>query len=161
MTAIVLHISFRRHDIRYGRPLFGEPKSLTAHVHRKTPDIFCQCSLPHDEPLVRHPTCPPWSFRCHGKLDCMRLDPAASARSSLGPAAYSGYEQVFGPRLVGRWPRHLVVDGLEIIDSLLEGGNFTIHPRCLRLNEAFQNYSRQRRGGEGVNNPSTAIPKKT
>src|SRR6266481_9521250 len=60
-AAIVLHISFRRHDIRYGRPLFGEPKSLMAHVHRKTPGNFCRCSLPPGEPILRHPTCPPWS----------------------------------------------------------------------------------------------------
>jgi hypothetical protein len=37
---------------------------------------------------------------CRGKIDCARLDPAASARSSLGPAAYSEYERVFGSRLV-------------------------------------------------------------
>ena len=65
----------------------------------------------------------------------MRLDPAATARSSLGPAAYSEYEQVFGSRLVARWPRHLVLDGLETIDLLLESGNLLIHPRCSRLKE--------------------------
>jgi phage terminase large subunit-like protein len=43
---------------------------------------------------------------CHGKIDCVRLDPAAAARSSLGPAAYSEYEQVFGSRFIGRWPCH-------------------------------------------------------
>jgi hypothetical protein len=50
-AAIVLHISFRRHDIRYGRPLFGEPKSLMAPVHRKTPGNFGRCSLPSGEPF--------------------------------------------------------------------------------------------------------------
>jgi hypothetical protein len=32
---------------------------------------------------------------CFGKIDLVRLDPAASARSSLGPAAYAEYEQGF------------------------------------------------------------------
>jgi hypothetical protein len=48
---------------------------------------------------------------CRGRIDCVRLDPAASARSSLGPAAYSEYEQVFGSRLVARWPGHLAWTG--------------------------------------------------
>jgi Terminase large subunit, T4likevirus-type, N-terminal len=95
---------------------------------------------------------------CFGKVDCVRLDPAATARSSLGPAAYSEYEQVFGPRLVGRWPKHLVLDGLDTIDLLLDNGNLLIHPRCTRLKEAFQNYSRQRRGGEWLNYPVDGHP---
>ena len=78
----------------------------------------------------------------------MRLDPAAVARTSLGPAAYAEYEQVFGSRLVARWPRHLVLDGLVMLDLLLESGNLLIHPRCSRLRDAFQTYARQRRGGE-------------
>jgi hypothetical protein len=31
-AAIALDISFRRHDIRHGRPVFGEPKSLMARA---------------------------------------------------------------------------------------------------------------------------------
>ncbi len=95
---------------------------------------------------------------CNGKLDCVRLDPAATARSSLGPAAYSEYEQVFGPRLVARWPRHLVLDGLDMIDVLLESDRLSIHPRCLRLKEAFQTYSRQRRGGIRDAFPEGLVP---
>ena len=95
---------------------------------------------------------------CHGKIDFVRLDPAATARSSLGPAAYSEYEQVFGSRLVARWPRHLVLDGLDMIDLLLESGNLLIHPRCLRLKDAFQTYSRQRRGGEWIDYPADSHP---
>ena len=68
---------------------------------------------------------------CHGKLDLVRLDPAATARSSLGPAAYSEYEQVFGSRFVARWPRHLVLDGLETLDLLLESGNLVDPPAVL------------------------------
>jgi hypothetical protein len=95
---------------------------------------------------------------CRGKIDCVRLDPAASARSSLGPVAYSEYEQVFGSRLVARWPRHLVLDGLETLDLLLESGNLLIHPRCSRLKDAFQTYSRQRRGGEWIDYPADGHP---
>ncbi len=95
---------------------------------------------------------------CHGKIDCVRLDPAAAARTSLGPAAYAEYEQVFGSRLVARWPRHLVLDGLEMLDLLLESGNLLIHPRCMRLRDAFQNYARQRRGGEWIDYPADGHP---
>ena len=66
---------------------------------------------------------------CRGKIDCVRLDPAAAARSSLGPAAYSEYEQVFGSRLIGRWPSHQVLDGLQTLDLLLESGDLLIRPR--------------------------------
>ena len=38
---------------------------------------------------------------CRGRIDAVRLDPAAVQRSSLGPAAYGEYERVFGPRIVG------------------------------------------------------------
>jgi hypothetical protein len=33
-----------------------------------------------------------------------------------------------------------------------------IHPRCLRVKEAFQTYSRQRRGGEWINYPADSHP---
>ena len=95
---------------------------------------------------------------CHGKIDLVRVDPAASARSSLGPAAYSEYERVFGPRILARWPRHLVLDGLETLDLLLESGNLLIHPRCSRLKAAFQTYRRQRRGGQWVDFPADGHP---
>ena len=71
-------------------------------------------------------------LQCHGRIDAVRLDPAASARSSLGPAAYSEYERVFGPRIVARWPQHLVLDGLGVLENLLDTGDLTIHPRCVR-----------------------------
>ena len=67
---------------------------------------------------------------CHGRIDLVRLDPAASARSSLGPAAYSEYEREFGSRIIGRWPTHLVLDGLDTIENLLDTGDLKIHPRA-------------------------------
>ena len=95
---------------------------------------------------------------CHGRIDLVRLDPAASARSSLGPAAYSEYERVFGSRIIARWPQHLVLDGLDTIENLLETGDLKIHPRCTRLKDAFRNYCRQRRGGQWVDFPADGHP---
>jgi hypothetical protein len=95
---------------------------------------------------------------CRGRIDLVRVAPAASARSSLGPAAYSEYERVFGSRLLARWPQHMVLDGLETLDVLLETGNLLIHPRCLRLKAAFQSYCRQRRGGQWIDFPADHHP---
>jgi hypothetical protein len=95
---------------------------------------------------------------CRGRIDVVRLDPAASARSSLGPAAYGEYERVFGPRIVARWPQHLVLDGLDTIELLLDAGCLTIHPRCVRLKEAFASYCRQRHGGQWIDFPADGHP---
>lgn len=95
---------------------------------------------------------------CRGRIDQVRLDPAASARSSLGPAAYSEYEREFGQRITARWPQHLVLDGLDTLELLLDSGYLTIHPRCVRLKEAFRNYARQRRGGQWIDFPADGHP---
>jgi len=95
---------------------------------------------------------------CRGRIDVVRLDPAATARSSLGPAAYSEYERVFGSRIIARWPQHLVLDGLDTLELLLDTGNLTIHPRCARLKDAFRNYCRQRRRGQWVDFPADGHP---
>jgi hypothetical protein len=89
----------------------------------------------------------------HGRLDVVRLDPAASAKTGIGPAAYSEYERVFGSRVLGRWPVHSVVDGLDQIEILLETGCLIIHPRCTRLIAAFHGYSRAKRGGTILDYP--------
>ena len=99
-----------------------------------------------------------YQLPCQGRLDLVRLDPAATARSSLGPAAYSEYERVFGSRILARWPQHLVLDGLDTLELLLETGNLTIHPRCVRLRDAFRNYCRQRRGGQWIDFPADGHP---
>ena len=93
-----------------------------------------------------------------GRIDLVRLDPAASARSSLGPAAYGEYERVFGSRIVSRWPIHLVLDGLDMIESVLDTGNLLIHPRCPKLKDAFLNYAKQKRGGQFVDYPADGHP---
>ena len=65
---------------------------------------------------------------------------------------------MFGPRIVARWPQHLVLDGLDTLELLLESGDLTIHPRCVRLKDAFRNYCRQRRGGQWIDFPADGHP---
>jgi hypothetical protein len=81
-----------------------------------------------------------------------------SQRPPQGDWRVWGYEQVFGSRFVARWPRHLVLAGLETLDLLLESRNLVIHSRCTRLKDAFQTYSRQRRGGEWIDYPADSHP---
>jgi hypothetical protein len=89
-----------------------------------------------------------------GRPDVVRLDPAATARSGLGPAAYGEYERVFGARILSRWPEHRVLDGLDQVEVLLESGCLLIHPRCVHLKAAFQNYVRKRGpGGDWLDVP--------
>ncbi len=56
------------------------------------------------------------------------------------------------------WPFHLVADGLDTIELLLDSGNLLIHPRCTRLKDAFQNYCRKRRRGEWLDIPADGHP---
>src|SRR5262245_50980442 len=95
---------------------------------------------------------------CRGRLDVVRIDPAASARSSLGPAAYGEYERVFGSRVLARWPHHLVLDGLDTLESLLDTGNLLLHPRCQHLRSAFLNYCKSQRGGQWIDFPADGHP---
>jgi phage terminase large subunit-like protein len=88
-----------------------------------------------------------------GRLEVVRVDPAASAQTGVGPTAYAEYERVFGSRVLGRWPIHPVVDGLDQVEILLDSGCLLIHPRCKHLIAAFQNYRRARRGGEILDYP--------
>ena len=44
------------------------------------------------------------------------------------------------------------------IELLLETGDLTIHPRCVRLKDAFRNYCRQRRGGQWIDFPADGHP---
>ena len=89
---------------------------------------------------------------CRGQIANVWIDPAADARSGLGPAAFSEYQRLFGHAL-SRSPYGLVVDGLDQIELLLETDCLIIHPRCADLKSAFLNYRRQQRGGEFLNKP--------
>jgi hypothetical protein len=88
-----------------------------------------------------------------GVVNAVRLDPASSAKTGVGPTVYSEYDRVFGPRVLARWPIHPVVDGLDQIEILLDSGCLLIHPRCRRLIAAFQNYRRAKRGAEILDCP--------
>jgi len=66
--------------------------------------------------------------------------------------------ETFGSRILARWPRHLVLDGLDTLELLLDAGNLTIHPRCARLKDAFRNDCRQRRGGQWIDFPADGHP---
>jgi hypothetical protein len=85
---------------------------------------------------------------CRGRIDLVRVD----------PAAYSEYERVFGQRILARLPHHMVSDGLDTIELLLDTGNLVMHPRCTRLKEAFRSYRRQRRGGQWIDFPADGHP---
>jgi hypothetical protein len=95
---------------------------------------------------------------CFGRLDLVRLDPASTARSALGPAAYGEYQRIFGTRLVNRWPPHSVTDGLDQIELLLgppdREPDLLIHPRCVHLVAAMSNYARACRGGQFADWPA-------
>ncbi len=82
----------------------------------------------------------------NGRLDSVRLDPSASARTGIGPSAYGEFERIFGGERLGHWPSHRVTDGLDQLERLLERDRLTIHPRCEQLKSAFLNYARRRTG---------------
>ncbi len=46
-----------------------------------------------------------------GRLDTVRLDPASTARTGIGPAAYGEFERVFGRSNLGRWPAVCAAQG--------------------------------------------------
>jgi phage terminase large subunit-like protein len=92
---------------------------------------------------------------CGGRPDVVRLDPAASARTGIGPTAYSEFERVFGAGILARWPQHRVTDGLDQLEVLLDQGCLLLHPRCAHLKAAFQNYARRRTpGGDWQDEPA-------
>ncbi len=90
-----------------------------------------------------------------GRLDVVRLDPASSARTGVGPAAFGEFERVFGTRITERWPQHPVLDGLDQLEILLDSGCLLIHPRCTHLKAAFQDYTRAHRGGDWLDEPAS------
>jgi hypothetical protein len=83
-----------------------------------------------------------------------RRCPRRHGRGGVGPAGHlPAYERIFGSRVLGRWPFHPVVDGLDQVEILLDSGCLLIHPRCKHLIAAFQNDRRARRGGEILDYP--------
>lgn len=93
-----------------------------------------------------------------GRLDRVYLDPAASARSGVGPAAYLAYETTFGPKITGRWPLHSVADGIDQVSLLIDTGCLILHPRCVKLKDALLNYVRKSRRDEFLDEPADGHP---
>jgi hypothetical protein len=73
----------------------------------------------------------------------VRLHPASKAHTGIGVAAYHEYERVFGDGKLSKWPPHHVVDGLDLMEMMLDRGCLLIHPRCTHLIDAFKNYRRK------------------
>jgi phage terminase large subunit-like protein len=89
-----------------------------------------------------------------GVVDSVRLDPASSATTSIGMAAFNAYASVFGERITSKWPSHRVVDGLDFLELMLDRELLFIHPRCTWLIDAFVNYRRAERAGIVQNRPA-------
>jgi len=92
------------------------------------------------------------------KVGCLIAPTANDIRDVMVEGQSGEYEHVFGTRLIGRWPQHKFLDGLDTIELLLETDNLTIHPRCARLKDAFGNYCKQRRGSEWLDYPADGHP---
>jgi hypothetical protein len=57
--------------------------------------------------------------QCAGQIRLVLLDPAASARSALGPAARGECARVFGERMIAAWLSHRVHDGVDQVEILI------------------------------------------
>jgi hypothetical protein len=97
--------------------------------------------------------------RTGGLVDVIRLDPAATAKTGVGPSAFDSYQNVLGWS-VAFWPQHQVQDGIDQIQMLLgEPGrepDLIIHPRAVELIQAFNGYVWAFRNGQwqsSVQNP--------
>jgi hypothetical protein len=51
-----------------------------------------------------------------------------------------------------------VLDGLDTLELLLDAGKLTIHPRCVKLEEAFGNYRHDRKEGQWIDFPADGHP---
>ena len=95
---------------------------------------------------------------CRGVYDGIKLDPAATARTGIGMAAYGEYEAVFGARFVDKWPQHRVIDGLDQLELLVgtpkRTSDLYIHPRAKHLIEAMKTYRHDERRGEILDGPA-------
>lgn len=138
---------------RFTGAVFYQVRELAKYKHEVTvfADYICEGSYSEANALaiqaLSHTV-------CRGQIDLVRLDPAATARTGVGPAALGEYQRVFGSRRVEFWPQHLVIDGLDQLELLLDKCELKIHPRCTALISAFNNYARASRGGEFLSYPA-------
>lgn len=94
---------------------------------------------------------------CDGRIDTAIADPAARARTAIGPTVVAEYARGGLPLQLWRSPPNCVSQGLELIGSLLmpiaSEPSLTIHPRCKHLINAFGGYMRAQRGGQWADYP--------
>jgi hypothetical protein len=92
-----------------------------------------------------------------GVLEKVLIDPAAGARTGVGPAAQAEYERIFGLHRVRRWPLRGVLDSLNQVETLLGPAtrppDVLIHPRCTTLVAGFFGYQRRETNGEFLDEP--------
>jgi hypothetical protein len=81
------------------------------------------------------------------------IDPASSARTSIGLSALAEHRAVFGERIVNQSPPGTITDGLDLITGLLERQDLVINPACKGLIDGFRNYAREERSGQYLDIP--------
>jgi hypothetical protein len=83
-------------------------------------------------------------------------DPAGGARNPVGPTVLAEYQRA--ALYLERWPGGSVLDGLALVESLVESADGTaglfVHPRCRHVITAFAHYSRARRAGQWLDEPA-------
>ncbi len=165
------HVATRPLDAEYS-PMFPVHLAIDCGVSRHTGAVWFQvrplsqyqskvtvfadfhCEGPYSEAAAKMIRSTSDSLPSRGRIDTVRLDPASTARTGIGPAAFGEFERVFGSRVTEHWPTHRVADGLDQLELLLETGCLLLHPRCTHLKAAFQNYARTFRGGEWLDIPA-------
>src|SRR4029079_3686039 len=69
----------------------------------------------------------------------------------VGPTVIAEYERM-GLHSLRRWPTGPPADGLSLVEACVQPADgmsrVTIHPRCVSLVQAMQNYRRAKRGGQ-------------
>ncbi|HEV3122343.1 MAG TPA: hypothetical protein VGY53_10585, partial [Isosphaeraceae bacterium] len=94
--------------------------------------------------------------RCNGNMHYCSTDPAGGARNPVGPTVLGEYQRA--GLCLERWPGGSVLDGLALVESLVESadGNagLFVHPRCGQLINAFAHYSRAKRAGQWLDHPA-------
>ena len=63
-----------------------------------------------------------------GQVLSVWCDPAASARTGIGPSAMSEIVRIFGDRHVARSPQAPILDGMDMIEFILDHEDLLIHP---------------------------------
>ena len=63
-----------------------------------------------------------------GQVLSVWCDPAASARTGIGPSAMSEIVRIFGDRPVARSPQAPILDSLDMIEFILDHEDLLIHP---------------------------------